>query len=118
MPSSHFQGLAVLDQVSQLLEEAKSLEEIKEIRDKAEAARSYARAAKLGLELQNRAAELRLRAERKAGQFLRSMKLRGGDRRSKLHRPTLKLDALGISRQQSMRWQRVASISEEDFCSY
>ena len=35
--------------------------------DIAEAARTYARAAKLGLEAANHAAEVKLRAERKAG---------------------------------------------------
>ena len=49
--------LAVLDQATRMLDEAKSLEEIKSIRDNAEAARNYAKAAKLGLEFQNCAAE-------------------------------------------------------------
>jgi hypothetical protein len=112
--------LAVLDEASRLLAQAKSLDEVKDIRDKAEAARSYIRAAKLGLVLQNRAAEVKLRAERKAGGLLRSLKLRGGDRRSKLPEATLKssLDELGISKKQSMLWQRVSSISDRDFDAY
>jgi hypothetical protein len=57
--------LAALGQASRMLVEAKSLEEIKSIRDKAEAARAYVKAAKLGLEVQNRAAEVKLRAERR-----------------------------------------------------
>jgi hypothetical protein len=112
------QELAVLDQASRMLDEAKSLEEIKSIRDKAEAARNYVRAAKLGLELQNCAAEVKLRAERKAGGLLRSLKLRGGDRKSKRHDASLKLNDLGISRDQSKRWQHIASISEIEFSKY
>lgn len=110
--------LTVLDQVSRILAEAKSLDDIKTIRDKAEAARAFVKAAKLGLELQNRAAEVKLRAERKAGSLLRSLKLRGGDRKSKGHAGPLKLDDLGISRDQSKRWQHVASVSAAEFSKY
>lgn len=117
--SNHGQReLAILDQASRMLAEATSLDDVKAIRDKAEAARTYARAAQLGLDLQNRAAELKLRAERKAGEFLTSLKLRGGDRKSKGHRVILKLKDLGISPQQSKRWQTVASVPERDFSEY
>ena len=110
--------LDVLNQASRMLDEAKSLEEIKSIRDKAEAARNYVKAAKLGLDLQNFAAEVKLRAERKAGSLLRSLKLRGGDRKSKLHAGPLKLADLGISRNQSKRWQHIASVSDGEFVRY
>src|ERR1700704_2275498 len=110
--------LVVLDQASRMLDEAKSLEEIKSIRDKAEAARNYVKAAKLGLELQNCAAEVKLRAERKAGGLLRSLKLRGGDRKSKGHAASLKLADLGISRDQSKRWQHIASVPDAEFTRY
>jgi len=110
--------LAMLDKASRMLADAKSLDEIKTVRDKAEAARTYVKAARLGLELQNRAAEVKLRAERKAGEFLKSLKLRGGDRRSKRHDAPLKLEDLGISRDQSKRWQYVASVTEAEFLDY
>jgi hypothetical protein len=110
--------LAVLNQASRMLDEAKSLEEIKSIRDKAEAARNYVKAAKLGLELQNCAAEVKLRAERKAGGLLRSLRLRGGDRKSKCHADPLKLADLGISRNQSKRWQHIASVTDAEFVRY
>jgi hypothetical protein len=114
------QNLEVLNQASRLLAQAKSLDDIKTIRDKAEAARTYVKAAKLGLELHNRAAELKLRAERKAGEVLKTLKLRGGNRRSKFPRVTLKLNLaeLGISRKQSMLWQRIASVSDREFVDY
>ena len=51
------------------LTEAKSLVEVKDIRDKAEAMRSYARQAQ-DPEMQVWAAEIKLRAERKAGEML------------------------------------------------
>lgn len=110
--------LAVLNQASRILAEATSLDEIKTIRDKAEAARNYVKAAKLGLELQNHAAEVKLRAERKAGSVLKTLRLRGGDRKSKGHRDSLKLDDLGISRNQSKRWQQIAAVPDVEFNQY
>ena len=63
-------ALAKLDGATRALAEARTLEEVSHIRDIAEAARTYARAAKLGLEAQNHATEIKLRAERKAGELL------------------------------------------------
>ena len=59
-------------------------------------------------------AELKLRAERKAGEILRAMKLRGGDRKSNNHDERLKL-LEGISTNQSTRWQQVAAVPEPEF---
>lgn len=111
-------GLVLLDRANQLLAEASSLEDIKEVRNVAESARTFAKAAQLGLELQNRAAELKLRAERKAGAFLAELHLQGGNRRSKGHRVPLKLDDFGITNQQSKRWQLAALVPEPDFEKY
>jgi len=107
--------LVLLDQAGQALAEAQSFEQIKDIRDKAEAVRKYAQSASLGLGIQNRAAEVKLRAERQAGKLLSQMMLRGGDRRSKIHQERLKLDDLGISRNQSTRWQMQARVPENVF---
>lgn len=112
------QQLTVLSEASRLLAAAQTVDDVKAIRDKAEAARVYVRAARLGLELQNHAAEVRLRAERKAGGMLQAMKLRGGDRKSKARRAPLKLEELGITRDQSKRWQRIAAVPESVFLKY
>ncbi len=66
MPPQKNDGLAVLDQFCHLLAKAETLEEITDIRSRAEAVRVWAKSAAMGLEAQNRAAELKLRAERKA----------------------------------------------------
>lgn len=118
MFASEPRELMVLDEVAHLLAKAQSLDDIKSLRDKSEAARTFIKAARLGLDLQNRAAELRLRAERKAGNLLSSLHLRGGNRRSKRHHAALKLEDLGISRDQSRRWQYVASVSNDEFANY
>ncbi len=79
------------------LARADAFDEIKEIRDKAEALRKYAQDARAGLQLQNRVAELRLRAARRAGRLLRSMALRGSDRKSDGQCPDLSLTELGLT---------------------
>jgi hypothetical protein len=62
--------LAKLEQARQMLAESRTLSEVKQIRDIAEAAKVYAKAANLGHEAQNYAAEIALLAARKAGEIL------------------------------------------------
>lgn len=109
--------LVVLQKARQALEEAQTLTEVKSIRDQAEAARTYAKNAMLGLSFQNYAAELKLRAERKAGEFL--TQLRPGRRSEKWsHDATIKLEDLGVNKSQSSRWQRQARVPEDVFENY
>lgn len=68
--------------------------------------------------MQNQAAEVKLRAERKAGIFSSRLKLRGGDRKSKGHRAPLKLEELGINGDESKRWQLMASVPSHEFESW
>ena len=62
-------------------------------------------------------AELKLRAERKAGEMLagEGFGRHGGDRKSS---DTASLDGLGIAKHQSSRWQRIASLPEGEFEAY
>ncbi len=53
-----------LNQARQALALAKSIDEVKDIRDKAEALRTYAKQAGMGLELQNECAEIKLRRQK------------------------------------------------------
>lgn len=105
----------------QLLAEAKDMGDILHIRDIAEAARVYAKAAKLGLENQNEAAEVKIRAERKAGEMLAMMpkaKPTGSNQyEDRLHDVTdpPTLADLGIEKIQSHRWQMVASVPDDVF---
>src|SRR5207244_6259503 len=72
--------LARLETARRLLAEVRSVDDVKAIHDLAEAARIYARQARLGLEAQNDSAEIKLRAERKLGELLTALpKQDGGD---------------------------------------
>ncbi len=112
-------ALANLDRATTMLAEAKSLTEVKHILDIAEAARVYARAARLGFEAYNHAAEIKVRAERKAGELLASMPknpgelLRGNTVLPRVETPTL--SDIGIQKMQSSRWQALAAIPQDLF---
>ena len=111
-------ALAKLDKATQMLAEAKSLNEIKNIMDIAEAARTYARAAKLGLEAYNHAAEVKARAERKAGEFLAKLDHGQEGRPSKLYQPDKVSEFKEIIEENNIpiaaayRWQQVAEMPE------
>ena len=111
-------ALMAIDQARRSLEIASTLDDVKELRDQAEAMRIYARQAKYSLEVQNRCAELKLRAERKAGIILSETTVKGGERH-KSHDGTYErrsiLDELGISKMQSSRWQAIATIPDDLF---
>ena len=71
------QSLVHLDRAKLELEKVEDVEEVKDLRDRAEALRVYQKQAGAGLEIQNRCAEIKIRAERRAGEILRVMKDRG-----------------------------------------
>ena len=108
-----------------MLAEAKTLDDVKTIRDLAEAARVYARAHDLGLEAEQHAADIKISAEHKAGELLR-MAAETGERRTVddgasrkvSHDSTPSLTDLGITRDQSSRWQTIAALPSEDVRDY
>src|SRR4051812_16242874 len=66
-------GLARYDEACRAIAAAKSIDEVKEIHDRAEAMRAYARQAK-NRELEVDAAEIRMRAERRLGELIIAQK--------------------------------------------
>lgn len=107
--------MVALGDVQRALAAVDRVEDVKAIRDKAEAMRKYVESAGLGLEMQNKAAELKLRAERKAGEMLGTLRLHGGKRTSDDSAEKVRLDDLGISKDQSSRWQLLARLPAEVF---
>jgi hypothetical protein len=94
------------------LAKATRFAEIKQIRAKAGVLRLQAKA-EGELKLVRLAAELKLCAERKLGEFLSTVVQQGGDRTSETDQPGL--DSMGVSRMESSRWQREASVPERRF---
>jgi hypothetical protein len=112
--------IALLSESLRLLAEASTLDEIKDIRDKAEALRLYVKQQGEGLEIQNAAAEIKIRAERRAGKILIEMDLHSGrpsERNGSIVEPLCppRLSDLGIDKKQSFRWQKIASVPDETF---
>lgn len=117
------QTIVKMEQANRLLAECKTVPEAKYYHDMAEAGRQFARMNHLGLEAVNNAAEFKLRTERRLGDLLKQMaengerETRGGDRKSKQSpdASTLMLNDIGVSKNQSSRWQTMAEVPEEQF---
>lgn len=114
--------LIVWNDAIKAIEEARTIDEIKDVRDKAEALRLYSKQAGETLEVQNAIAEIKIRAERKAGDLLDEMERSTvGDNQHTAgsntvllpNKPTLA--DIGITKTQSSRWQKVASMPEKEF---
>lgn len=103
---------------------ATNVDEVKLIRDKAEALRQYIKQQGASLEMQNQCAEVKLRAERRAGEILAAMPKNNGGRPSETSTtmvPVLEpvtLADIGITNNQSSRWQLEASLPEATFEQY
>ena len=113
--------LAKINKAKLALIAAKTLDDVLEIRDQAEAYRVYVKAAKQGHQAANAAAEIKLRAERKAGEFLATREMAKNQKKKPagdIVSPAETLDELGVSKKQSSRWQQEAEIPEEKFEQY
>ena len=113
-PEEHPQH-ANLDELRLRLDAATSIEQVVSI---------YQRVLELAKEvrrhpdLRNRAAELKLMAERKMGRLLADRHLRGGDRKSPAASQRPHLKDLGISNNESARWQQEAAVPAAIFAQY
>lgn len=110
-------GLVHFDKARQELAIAKTIDEVKEIRDRALAYRAYVKQIGESLEMQNMIAEIKIRAERKAGELLKEQdKNDGGKPMQKLYQSN---DTTGIIEQPkyaddfTIRWSRPSGVDTE-----
>lgn len=115
-------SLIMLDQAAKMLAEVKNIDDASNLIDLAEAARVYAKQIGLGLEAQNHAAEIKIRAQRKAGEILEKMeKNKGGWSEHNLMLqgetsssiPTY--EELDINRKDAHVWQIISKMPVEEF---
>jgi hypothetical protein len=115
-------GLVRYDAMCRAIAQAHEVDEVKDIRDKALALETYARQAK-NIDAEWRACEIRLRAERKAGQLSKRLERAQGARTDLELSPAVgrsptkqdQLTAAGVSMRQTERWEKLAEVPEEQF---
>ena len=111
-------SLIKYDAACRAISEVRAIDEIKDIRDKAEAMRQYARVSK-NRQMEVDASEIRIRAERKLGQMLNEAKasgaLREGRPKTIVSDDSFNLKDAGISLDLSARAQTIATIPDDDF---
>jgi len=100
------------------IQECHNIDEVKLIRDKAEAYRYAIIQAKESPEWIRQAEEIKLRAERKAGELLKEQVRKPEEGRPEEGSEALTLIDMGIRKDQSSNWQRIADIPEEKFEEY
>lgn len=113
VPATSAGPLEALSRARVYLAEATSLADVVTIRDQAESIRAYLQVQRDSLAMQNEAAELKLRAERKAGVLLAEMPKNPGGRST-----ATTMTEVGVTHNQSSRWQRIAAIPEDIFEEY
>lgn len=115
--------LLVLTEASRAIASLRTIDEAKDLRDKAEAVKAYARKARLGREIFVEASIVKARAERRLGEMLRETPLAKatpgnqytGAVEEKEDNGPCTLESLGLTKSDSSRLQRVASLPPEKF---
>jgi N6-adenosine-specific RNA methylase IME4 len=115
-------GLAGYDGMCRAIDAVHLVDEAKEIRDQAMALEVYARQAK-NVEAEQKAREIRIRAERKAGQISAKMAKAPGQRTDRQPRGTTprgstkaeQLRNAGISVDQAKLWEKLAAVPQQNF---
>jgi N6-adenosine-specific RNA methylase IME4 len=114
-------ALLGVEQARQFLAKSKSVDEVRNVADKAAAVALYLRSRNASIESQNDAAEIRMRAERRLGQLTAELDKHPGGRPGKTRdnaSPVLSLRELGIDKDKSKKWQALAAVPDKKFESY
>lgn len=113
------QSLATIEQATKMLAGMTNLEDVRTIKDQAEAMRVYARQHKLGLEAQNHAGKIAIEAEIRQGEILRAMAEMGqraglGDgAKGTKGAPLATLADLNVTKRESSNAQAMALAADE-----
>jgi N6-adenosine-specific RNA methylase IME4 len=119
--------IMLLSKARQAISEATTLDEVKDIRDKAVAVAAYVKKAQMGQGLVVEAAAIKLRAERRLGELLQTLDLADSSRGNQYTGKTAPTDSndgpillrdLGLTKSDSSRSQRLASLSDDTFEQY
>ena len=114
-PATEIVSLALYDSMCRSIDAAYEVDEVKDIRDKALAFEVYARQAQ-NVEAERRACEIRLRSERKAGELLKVItRAKAEHGRPQKASDAVTLSELGVSRNQSSQWQKLADVPDDQF---
>lgn len=97
--------------------EAKSIDEVKVIKDKAEAMRAYAKQVGESLTVQNDICDIKLRAERRMGEMLKEMPVKRGKSKMNNHSgESFKTDVVkDLDIKHYERFEKIASLPQETF---
>lgn len=125
---NHPRDLVLLSKAEKAIAEAKTLDEVKDIVDRAAAVKAYAKKAQLGQKIVVEAAAIKLRAERRLGEMMQSINLAnsapGNQYTGPLATHTLGVSPpiflrdLGITKSDSARSQKIAKLPRETFERY
>lgn len=111
-------GLVNYDSAEHALAILETVDEVKDVRDKALAMELYAQQA-MNTDMERRACSVRLRAEKECGKRLAEMDMATGNQyvNSAKSPDTTKqtLSDIGISKDQSSKWQRLAQVPDDEF---
>ena len=114
-------SLAKISEARRALASAQTLDDVLSIRDQAKAWEACMKIVGESLSAVQDAGEVKLRAERRAGEMLAGMDKQAGSRgagkKVESHDVT-PLSDLGIDRMQSSRWQREAAVDDDTFEQY
>lgn len=115
--------LVGLEQAKALLAEARTVDEVKQLRDQAEAMRVYVRQQQLGRDAEVYAAEIRVRAERRIGELTAALPTQAGGRPSEndtderygFASKAQVLRQAGVQQQRASEYERLASMPDDLF---
>ena len=103
-----------VERAAEMIRMCKDANTVREIRDQARTIETWQRTRRASLEAQNDAAEIAIRAERRLGEMCSTVAKRGQPKKEEMSTRTT-LSDLGISRDQSSRWQKLATAPQDVF---